>query len=87
LSTGQLGVTIFDMMKEMSNALLGTEGTRHLIALIAVAFAVFLQGLATSGGPVRLALEKSTPLPLQAVEPSGSTAARTKLRIRSASFR
>jgi len=45
-----------------------------LIALIAVGFAVFLQGLATSGGPVRPALEKSTPLPVRAVEPLGSTA-------------
>jgi hypothetical protein len=79
-------VTIFDMMKEKSHALLGTEGTRHLIALIAVAFAVFLQGLATSGGPVRPALENSTRLPLQTVESSGSTATRTELRIRSASF-
>jgi hypothetical protein len=52
----------------------------------AFAFAVFLQGLATSGGPVRPALERPTPLPLQTVEPSGSTATRTELRIRSASF-
>jgi hypothetical protein len=34
----------------------------------------------------RLSAENSTPLPLQTVEPLGSTATRTELRIRSASF-